>query len=284
MTQPNLISTEALDAHLADPGVAVIDASWYMPAERRDAYKEYLTAHIPSAVFFDIDRIADTSVPLPHMLPKPDVFARMMGELGLSEDLRYVVYDGDGLFAAARVWWTLRVFGVQDVRVLGGGMPKWKAEGRRLEAGVVTRPERKFVAHFNAAAVADSEVVARALEDGSAQVVDARSAARFRGDVPEPRPGVRSGHIPRSFNLPYADLITDGQLKSPEAIRTAFREAGIDLSKPIITSCGSGVSAAILGMAVETAGYPMPKLYDGSWADWGSRPELPLATGPEEIA
>ncbi len=284
MTQPNLISTEALDAHLGDPRTAVIDASWYMPAEQRDAYKEYLSAHIPGAVFFDIDRIADTSVPLPHMLPKPDALARSMGELGLSEDLRYVVYDGDGLFAAARVWWTLRVFGVQDVRVLGGGMPKWKAEGRRLEAGAVTRSARTFVAHFNAAAVADSDVVSRSLENGSAQVVDARSAPRFRGEVPEPRPGVRSGHIPRSFNLPYANLVADGQLKSPEAIRAEFRQAGIELNKPIITSCGSGVSAAILAMAVETAGSLMPQLYDGSWADWGSRPELPLATGPEETS
>jgi thiosulfate/3-mercaptopyruvate sulfurtransferase len=275
-----LTTPEWLDNHLQDADLAVIDASWYLPADGRNPRAEYLGGHIPGAVFFDIDAIADHSTGLPHMLPTAEAFSAAMGQLGLSEDLRYVVYDSAGIFSAARVWWTLQVFGVESVTVLAGGLPRWKAQGRRLETGAVHRGPRTFVARLDASAVADLTTVARALESGEAQVVDARSAARFSGEAPEPRPGLPSGHMPGSVNLPYQALLDDGDLLSPEDMARAFKQAGVDLEKPVITSCGSGVTAAILALAAQSIGHPVAALYDGSWTQWASRPGAPVEAGP----
>jgi thiosulfate/3-mercaptopyruvate sulfurtransferase len=275
-----LTTPEWLDNHLQDADLAVIDASWYLPADGRNPRAEYLGGHIPGAVFFDIDAIADHSTGLPHMLPTAEAFSAAMGQLGLSEDLRYVVYDSAGIFSAARVWWTLQVFGVESVTVLAGGLPRWKAQGRRLETGAVHRGPRTFVARLDASAVADLTTVARALESGEAQVVDARSAARFSGEAPEPRPGLPSGHMPGSVNLPYQALLDDGDLLSPEDMARAFKRAGVDLEKPVITSCGSGVTAAILALAAQSIGHPVAALYDGSWTQWASRPGAPVEAGP----
>ena len=282
MPDKNLIDTGTLQSQLGQPDLAVLDASWYLPSAGRDAHAEYLSGHIPGAVFFDIDIIADTTSGLPHMLPKPEPFARAMGALGLSDTMRYVVYDGAGLFSAARVWWTLRTYGVRDVRVLQGGLPKWRAEGRPLESGEVKRPLATFEPQLDHAAIADQQSVARVLQTGAAQVVDARSAERFRGDAPEPRAGVRSGHIPGSLNLPYTELIEDGILRPPDQIEAAFKRAGVDLQRPIVTSCGSGVTAAIVSLAAQSVGHAQLSLYDGSWSEWGSRDDLPTAKGNAE--
>ena len=276
-----LVSTDWLAEHLRDPGLVVVDGSWYLPAENRDGFEEYLAAHIPGAVFFDVDEIADHSRGLPHMLPPPDVFSLHMARLGISNGDKVVVYDGAGLFSAPRVWWTLRIFGMQDVFVLDGGFPKWRAEGKPVEAGMVTREPTHFSAIFNEAMIANLERIKKTLVDRSAQVVDARSAARFRGEAPEPRPGVRSGHMPGSLNLPSGKLVEDGALASPQKITAAASEAGIDPSRPVITSCGSGVTAAILWLALDSIGKEPQALYDGSWAEWGSNEELPVATGPK---
>jgi thiosulfate/3-mercaptopyruvate sulfurtransferase len=215
------------------------------------------------------------------MLPSPEDFAAQVGAMGIGDGMKIVVYDGAGLFSAPRVWWTFRTFGARDVAILDGGFPAWKAEGRPVEEGASRpRANRTFSVRLDHSAVADLSTVRRTLESGSAQVVDARPAERFRGEAPEPRAGVRSGHMPGSLNLPSSGLVADGRLKDPAAIRQALDEAGVDLERPVVTSCGSGVSAAILSLALETVGRPAKSLYDGSWTEWGSREDLPLATGP----
>ena len=274
-----LVSTGWLAAHLSDPGVVVIDASWHMPAANRDGRREFLAGHIPGAAFFDLDAVSDHRNPLPHMLPSPEDFASAMGALGVSNDLKVVVYDAAGLFSAPRLWWMLRIFGHEHVAILDGGLPKWTAEGRPLDTGEAHPVARVFTPRFNAAAVADLAQVRQALDSGSDQVLDARAAPRFLGRAPEPRPGLASGHMPGALNLPMTDLIADGRLKEPEALAAALGGIGVNGEKPVITSCGSGVSAAVITLALARLGRPMGRLYDGSWTEWGGRADLPVATG-----
>jgi thiosulfate/3-mercaptopyruvate sulfurtransferase len=281
MPSRNFCTTAELAAELGDANLGVIDASWHLPPTGRIGAAEFRRGHIPGAVFFDIDTIADLGQNLPHMLPKPEAMVKEMRALGLGDGMRFVVYDALGLFAAARVWWTLRAYGVEEVRILDGGLPKWIKEGRPLETGEApARPARPFTPRLDPSFIASRDEVREALESGSAQVVDARPADRFRGDAPEPRPGVKSGHMPGSLNLPFVEIVDDGHLKSPEALRAAFAAHKVDLNKPIITTCGSGVTAAILALAVEEAGGKVEGLYDGSWAEWGARDDCAAATGP----
>jgi len=278
---PSLVSTEWLAAHLDAPDIVVVDGSYYLPTQKRDGREEYLAAHIPGAVFFDVNAIADTTTDLPHMLPSPEAFSSAMRQLGIGDGVTIVVYDGLGLFSAARVWWTFRIFGVRDVYVLDGGFPKWKAEGRPIELHEVKRTPRHFTARFNASAVADMARVKQTLTDKSAQVVDARSAERFAGTAPEPRPGLPSGHMPGAFNLPYSEIVEDGRLVEPERIAAAFKKAGVDPDKPIVTSCGSGVTAAILWLGLDAIGKPPKSLYDGSWTEWAAQPDAAIEPKPK---
>ena len=274
----SLVGTEWLAQHLAAPDLRVVDATWYLPSQGKNGHAEYDARHIPGAVFFDIDEIADTDSDLPHMLPSPEKFAARVRKLGLGDGNRIVVYDQLGLMSAARVWWMFRVFGHRDVAVLDGGLPKWIAEGCPTEDRPPQPRDRHFTARYNNLMVRDREQVKANLSSRNEQIVDARAAGRFTGKEPEVWPGRRSGHIPGSFNVPYTDLL-DGKTKTllpAEAIAARFRKAGVDLAKPIVTSCGSGVTAAVLAFALHLIGRSDVALYDGSWAEWGRPGDTPV--------
>lgn len=275
-----LVSTDWLAAHLKDPDLRILDASYFLPGVDRDAKAEYDAAHIPGARFFDIDEISDQRSDLPHMAPPVEKFMSRMRAMGVGDGHQVVVYDSQGLFSAARVWWLFRLMGQNDVAVLDGGLPKWQAEGREIEDMPPMVRDRHMTVRRQNQLVKDVTQVSAASKLGDYDIIDARAANRFRGEAAEPRPGLRSGHIPGSRNVPFTTLLNDDKtMKTPDEMRAVFEAAGVNLSKPVITTCGSGVTAAVLSLALEIIGKRDHSLYDGSWAEWGAFPTVPVATG-----
>jgi thiosulfate/3-mercaptopyruvate sulfurtransferase len=278
MNSNALVSTDWLAEHMSAPDVRVVDGSWFLPTSGRDARAEYEEAHIPGAVFFDIDDIADTDNPLPHMLPAPEKFSARVRKLGLGDGNRIVVYDALGLFSAARVWWMFRAFGDDDVAVLDGGLPKWLAEGRPTESLPTMPQERHFTARLNHLMVRDLDQVRANIGTDRAQLVDARSTGRFEATDPEPRTELRGGHVPGSLSLPYGELLDPetGTMLPADALRERFQAAGVDLARPVVTTCGSGVTACILALGLHLLGHRDVAVYDGSWTEWGGRDDTPI--------
>ena len=275
-----LVSTQWLAAHLKDPDLRVLDASWYLPGSKRDPFAEYQAAHIPGARFFDLDDVSDHRSDLQHMVPPVEKFMSRMRAIGVGDGHQIVVYDGSGLFSAPRVWWLFKLMGQMDIAVLDGGFPKWQAEGHPVEDLPPILRDRHMMVRRQNQMVKDVTQVSAASKLGESEIVDARSPGRFYGKDPEPRPGLRAGHIPGSKNVFYKDLLkADDTMKSPDEMRQVFLEAGVDLDKPVITSCGSGVTAAILSLGLTRMGKTDHSLYDGSWTEWGMFPTLPIATG-----
>ncbi|KUM24634.1 3-mercaptopyruvate sulfurtransferase [Mesorhizobium loti] len=278
---PFIVDADWLEKRLGTPGLTIIDASWYLPAQKRNAHAEYAASHIPGALFLDQDEVSDPDSKLPHTLASPQYFAQYVGSMGVSADDTIVVYDGPGLFSAPRAWWMFRVMGVFQVYILNGGFDRWKAEGRPVTAEQTKIAPCVFYADFDANRVASLDEMRRIVGSGESQIADARSPGRFAGTDPEPRPGVRSGHMPGAHNVPVAALAENGELLPKGRLRKVIEDAGIDLSKPVVTSCGSGITAAAVTLALETLGHTDNRLYDGSWTEWGGLSDTPVVTGKE---
>ncbi|AZO30365.1 MULTISPECIES: 3-mercaptopyruvate sulfurtransferase [unclassified Mesorhizobium] len=278
---PFIVDADWLEKRLGTPGLTIIDASWYLPAQKRNAHAEYAASHIPGALFLDQDEVSDPDSKLPHTLASPQYFAQYVGSMGVSADDTIVVYDGPGLFSAPRAWWMFRVMGVFQVYILNGGLDRWKTEGRPVTAEQTKIAPCVFYADFDAGRVVSLDEMRRIVGSGESQIADARSPGRFAGTDPEPRPGVRSGHMPGAHNVPVGALGENGELLPKDRLRKVIEDAGIDLSKPVVTSCGSGITAAAITLALETLGHTDNRLYDGSWTEWGGLSDTPVVTGKE---
>lgn len=278
-TSPFIVSADWLQSRLDDPAIKVIDASWYLPDQGRDAKAEYRAAHIPGAVFFDQDLVVAADSDLPHTLPSPAEFQHYASAMGITTDDTIIVYDGPGYFSAPRAWWMLRTMGAQNVFILDGGFDNWQAQGRPTTSAVKDVAQSNFTPAFKAERVADFDTMSAIVADHTMQIADARGAGRFTAQSPEPRAGMRGGHMPRARNVPYSTLSENGYLKSLDALHATLVAAGINPTKPVVTTCGSGVTACVIALALASLGNEQTKVYDGSWSEWGSRADTPIVTG-----